>query len=504
MNQNVWRVRIVTLIAAIAAIWLGGNIAQGELFWPVLISGLLGAIAVAQLQPVQVGTLLLGSAIFGYIVGNRGFAQITLASNIPLLPAEFTLLVAGGILVAQSAIRRELPVRRDALNAAILLWVVVSSIRLSTDVRNYGVMALRDYATVYYTAFFFLAQKTGTGEVDRRFLTRCLFAGFTVLIVVFPIYERFHEFFMDRLLIRGTPVIYFKDDLLGTFLAAGSVLVFLRYDRTRSRAALALSLLMAGATMTTNNRASMLGLILPAVLLAVAGRPRFLSILGGSAVVGAVVLFIASEFRGQKWEDTPLYNMYERAVSLTDPLGQKVYSGEETSNKGDNNAFRATWWRIVVGETVSNNPWFGMGWGNDLAEPFVRVYYPEGGEDFGVRSPHNIFVTIFARTGLVGLLPFMAIVCAFAIRTWRAIKTNHENAALWCASCTIFTSACFGVVLEGPMAAVVFWSLLGLANSTAKKDAAGQKPLAPWESQGSADETPVAKSALLLPHSSPR
>jgi hypothetical protein len=28
----------------------------------------------------------------------------------------------------------------------------------------------------------------------------------------------------------------------------------------------------------------------------------------------------------------------------------------------------------------------------------------------------------------------------------------------------ILTSACFGVVLEGPMGAVVFWSVLGLAN----------------------------------------
>ena len=29
----------------------------------------------------------------------------------------------------------------------------------------------------------------------------------------------------------------------------------------------------------------------------------------------------------------------------------------------------------------------------------------------------------------------------------------------------IFISACFGVILEGPMGAAVFWTLLGLANS---------------------------------------
>jgi O-antigen ligase len=504
MNKNVWRARLVALASAVAAVWLGGSIAQGELFWPLFISGLLGAVALAQVQPVPMGTLVFGGVVFGYIVGNRGFAQISIAQNIPLLPAEFALMVSGGILIAQSAMRRELPVRRDSLNAAILLWMTVSSVRLYMDMKTYGVMALRDYATVYYAAFFFLAQRAGAGEVERRFITRCLTWGFTALIAILPFYERFPEFFLDRLVLRGTPVIYFKDDLLGMFLAAGSVLAFSRFERTRSRPALALSLLMAAATMTTNNRASMLGLILPAVLLAVAGRPRFLAVLGGSAVAAALILFAISQARGQRWENTPLHDMYERVASLADPYGQNLYSGEETSNKGDNNAFRSTWWRIIIGETVGNGPWFGMGWGNDLAEPFIRVYYPEGGEDFGVRSPHNILVTLFARTGVVGLLAFLGIVAASARKLWRAIRANHENSGLWCAACTIFTSACFGVVLEGPMGAVVFWTLLGIANSGPAPSAAAMPSSDPGKPRETSGEWPVAKSPAIHTQSNPR
>ena len=37
---------------------------------------------------------------------------------------------------------------------------------------------------------------------------------------------------------------------------------------------------------------------------------------------------------------------------------------------------------------------------------------------------------------------------------------------LWLGGWGIFTSACFGVVLEGPMGAVVFWTILGLASAT--------------------------------------
>jgi O-antigen ligase len=495
MNPVVLRMRIVVVVTMIVAVWLGTKIAQTEFFWPALAAGSLGAIALTQLQPLSIGTLLLGAAVFGYIVGNRGFAQISVTGDIPLLPAEFVLLVAGGILLVQSALRRVIPVRRDLLNLSILVWIVLSSIRLYPDMKIFGVMALRDYATVYYAAFFFLAQKAGASVNERRFLNGCLLAGGVALLLVYPVYAQFPEFFLDHLLFRGTPIIYIKGDLLGTFLAAGSVLAFARFEMGKSRIALVLSLLMAAATMTTNNRASMLGLIVPATILAVGRRPRFLATLSVSALAAIVVLFLAAQVQGQRWENTPLHDMYERVVSLTDPYGENTYSGEETSVKGDNNVFRSTWWEIIIDETMHTNPWFGLGWGYDLGEQFAQIYYPEGGEDFSARSPHNVLVTIFARTGTVGLLSFLGVLLASAIRMWRAIKSNDESIGLWCAACTIFTSACFGVVLEGPMGAVLFWTVLGLANSsvsanTASSQAADGSP----EPKNTLRDWPVAKA----------
>lgn len=495
MNPQTLRARLATFLAIVASVWLGSKIAQAELFWPALAAASLGAIAVTQFQPLPIGTLLLGGALFGYIVGNRGFAQISVMGEIPLLPAEFVLLVAGGILVAQSAMRKELPVGRDSLNVSILVWAGLSSIRLYPDMKLFGVIALRDFATVYYAAFFFLAQKAGASAIERRYLNGCLLAGGVALLLVYPIYANFPDFFQDHLLIRGVPLIYFKGDLLGTFLAASSVLAFARFEEKRSRAFLVLSLLMAGATMTTNNRASMLGLAVPALVLALGRRPRFLAALSVSAVAGVLVLFLASQVQGQKWESTPLHDMYERVVSLTDPYGEKNYSGEETSFKGDNNVFRSTWWGITIDETMQAGPWFGLGWGYDLAEQFVQVYYPEGGDDFTVRSPHNVLVTLFARTGFVGLVSFLAILWAFGTRMWRAIRANSANVGLWCAACTIMTSACFGVVLEGPMGAVIFWTILGLANSSIKASTGATQPAddAP-DGRRAIEDWPVAKA----------
>jgi hypothetical protein len=87
-----------------------------------------------------------------------------------------------------------------------------------------------------------------------------------------------------------------------------------------------------------------------------------------------------------------------------------------------------------------------------------------------------VLLTIFARMGAIGLLLFLAAMSIVAVRTWRAVRAGPEQAAPWCAIWVIFTSACFGVVLEGPMGAVVFWTLLGVAHATSTPN--GDSPAA--------------------------
>lgn len=463
---STWRTRIYGTAAAIIGTFLAVQVAHEKFMWPIVITGVVLAIGIAHLQKLRLSTLLLGAVIFGYIVGNRGFAQLSLLAHFPLLPAELVLLVGGVIFLVASALRREPPVRRDALNVLILLWMVVSSFRLYGDIKVFGLIALRDYATVYYASFFFLAQWVSNRPEQRQFLHRSVFFGCAALVIVFPLFTRFPELFLDWLVVRGTPLVHFKGDLAGTFMAVGAVLFFLRFDERRSWWSLALSLALSSAVLTSNSRASMLGLVVAIVTLAFAGRWRFALAQMLVAAGAALLILLAAQWRNQSWEQTPLHGVYERVVSITDPHGLRTYSGPETFNKGDNNLFRSVWWQVCIDETIANDPWFGVGWGYDLAEPFVRVYYPDTGDDFVTRSPHNILITIFARTGVAGLIPFIGVLAVIGRRTWHAARAASPAAAgLWCSCCVILTSACLGVVLEGPMGAVVFWSLLGLANS---------------------------------------
>jgi hypothetical protein len=186
-----------------------------------------------------------------------------------------------------------------------------------------------------------------------------------------------------------------------------------------------------------------------------------------------VVLVLVAHVQHKTWRDTPLLGVYERVSSVFDPLGQGTYSAADAANKGDNNLFRMVWWRTVIDDTLHGGPVFGLGFGADLAERFVQEYYSDSPEEFSTRSPHNIVLTVFARTGAVGLVPFLAIVGVVLVRTVKSARRDLASTGPWLVGCALFVSACFGVVLEGPMGAVVFWTALGLANARTAGEAVG-------------------------------
>ncbi len=460
----VWRTRLFAAGAAIVAVWLAIDIAHGRFLWPSALAGLLALFLLSRAQPLPLGHLALIVVSAGYIVGNRGFAQISLSPHFPLLPAELALLLAGGLLLVQSAWRHELPVRRDPLNGAILAWIVVGSLRVVFDVRAFGFMALRDFALVYYAAFFFLGQDLARDPRSARIFINVLAFSCALVLPLYLVSERFPDFFFNLLSFRGNPLIYFKGDLAGTFVAVGAVLFWIRFEAARGLWNAAISLVLAGGVVAMNNRASLLALIVATAWLAIRGRWRFAASQAVAGVVATIlILSVASALR-ISWEKTPVFALYERVVSIADPAGQRAYRGSDTHYKGDNNLYRLVWWQAVIDETIDGNPYLGLGFGHDLAERFVREYYPENSEEFNVRSPHNVLLTIFARMGAAGLLLFLAIILLTAVQTCRAIPRTLAHAAPWCVAWAMLVSACLGVVLEGPMGAVVFWTTLGLAH----------------------------------------
>ena len=455
---------LMVLAALLLAPLLGWKIAEGELLWPALAVAVAGAVTLTRFTRTSGDVVFLGVVLVGYIVGNRGFAQLQVLGNLPLLPAEAVLLVAGAWRFTLCAFERRLPVKADWLNRLVLLWLIVGSVRVLFDLPEHRILALRDYAMVYYAAFFFLAQHMAQDEGSRRFLIRSLITASVLLLPIGPAYEAFPEAFWSALNVGGAPLVYFKGDLLNTFLGIAALLVFVATPGARRMWVLPVTAAIFAYVLFGTNRASALALLTASGLFAAARRWQFPAWHLGAAGLAGLVAIGAAILTDNDWAQEKIRGAADRIVSLVDPGGSRTYRSEESGNKGDNNRFRLIWWRSVARETMSENPAFGLGFGYDLAGGFVREYSPEIAEEFSTRSPHNLFVTALGRMGLTGLLLWAGIFTLIVTRTWTALRGDDEiDATLWSAATMILISSTFGVVLEGPMGALPFWVIVGVA-----------------------------------------
>lgn len=462
----IWKTQIAAFGGSLLAITLGWRLANGEYGVPFFLCAITGAACIVAFLGVPLDAAVLGGLIFGNVVGNRGFAQLSLAPGLPLLPAEAGLAICCGWLVLTAAFRKQIPVRRDALNLSVGLWIVIGSIRIIPDLRAHGFVAIRDFAMVYYAAFFFIAQAQAEDASKRHFLERCLLAAVVVVIPLAELFHRFPEFFLGTLVVGGIPLIYYKGDLLSTFVVVGVVLAHRRWEDSRKTPWLLVVLGGFASIVFTGSRSSLLALSVATGWLVISGRMAMFRTFLVASLLGAGILLGAAGLGKISAHENVAVSIYERVLSITDFSGQRDYLSEDVESKGGNNRFRLVWWEAVIEETLAGDPWLGLGFGHDLAASFVRRYYPDSDEEFTARSPHCVVVTVFGRMGLIGLLAFMGMVAAMCRRTWAALHSAERNEAIitsWMAPWVVLISAVFGVVLEGPMGAVIFWSALGLA-----------------------------------------
>jgi hypothetical protein len=468
------RTFLAVLFFSALAIWVGISLANDERMIAMLSAGICVWSVLSWTRGPLAEAWLLGFLAFGYIIGNRGFAQITPVSGLPLFLSELGLGLVLTLVLLRGALRRTLPIRPNGLNGLLLFWLALGLGRIVWDVRTYGFMALRDFAMVYYLLYFFVVQILAEHGPSRAVLRGALSVTFGLLPITALLASILPDFFLSNLLVNGVPLIFYKADLLATFLFTGFI-VLLPAGTLRSqdwwRWLAALTSLVFGLTLLS--RSSMLGLMVAISWLAWAGRWRPARILVTVCATGLLAVLIYSLLQKKDFNQTKAYAIYEAVVSIADYSGTRDYQNDMSSDKGDNNRFRLVWWRNVAEETLTTNPALGLGFGADLAHGFLLEYYPTGDADFTARSPHNIFMTTLGRMGLVGVAVLLAIYCmqaritASVAREARTDPARDDAMTLQAAVWVVMISACLGVVLEGPMGAIPFWIMLGLAHNAA-------------------------------------
>lgn len=474
MNPSL-RTAGIALASAALAVAVGVAVAQGQHGLGALLALGCTWLVFSWTQPPRTEAWLLAGLFLGYVIGARGFAQLLPVPGLPLFFGELGLGATLALGLLRGALQRRPPWHREPLGLALLAWLALAAGRMPFDLPAHGLVAARDFATVYYVLFYFVAREVATHEPSRRLLRAALTTTFAVLPVTTVLADLFPQFFLTTLVVQGVPLIHYKEDLATTYGFVGFLWLLPTAGMVARAAAWrwVLALTLLGTGLAGLSRASLLGLLVAVGWLAAARRWRPLLTVGAFCAAGLLAVLARSEIRREPFAQTRAFAVIEAAGSVLDFTGTGHYRSTQSGDKGDNNRFRLVWWRQVAGDTLRRAPLLGLGFGADLARGFVAEYAPEAAAEFNTRSPHNIFVTMLGRLGLAGVLVLGVIYFLQVRATLRAVRAvrasrGDASALLLHALCwVVLVSACFGVVLEGPMGAIPFWILLGLAHQAA-------------------------------------
>jgi hypothetical protein len=470
------RALIIAGFGLLFAIVLGSELGSGQWTIPIIIVGacLLGVLLHLFAKGVRLEPLILGFLFVGYIVGGRGFANISLSRSLPLYLGEISLIACAAIMFSRRAFTRQRLIPKTFLGRAIAVFVIIGGLRLLFDLERgdyQTTLILRDAATVYYALFFFIGYYLGNHQKSRAVLDRAVVAAFILLIPAFLVSALWPDALL-HVTLRGYPLILLKGDLASTFLGIGSFYLFLSRDHHRWKPLwVAGSLILFGLMVMGLMRAAVVGFVMVTALLLYASEWRLARWQITVGVVAAITLLSVQSVSTSSREDNFLFHVTDKLYSMTDPFGSKQYNLSSTSGSTNNTRFRQEWWRAVWRETTEKSPVFGLGFGYDLAARFLQSYDLPLERDFDARSPHSVFLTVFGRMGFIGLLSFAVICVAIvknALRTAALVRQQKlppYELRHWCVVLMILGAAAFGVVLEGPMGGVLFWSFLGLACS---------------------------------------
>jgi hypothetical protein len=452
----------VALLGSLAVIVVG----------PVLpivgLSGLAVLVAVA-LKGYKVFWAYLMFILLGYLFLGKGFAYIGLY---PLYVSEVGLALAGVSGLAVFLVNRSREVSRfmNLQVLSLLAFVVWQALCTIPYLSTYGIDALRDASLWGYAAFAFfillLVPRESIGAVFRIYgKVLPYFLVWLPVALLLTSVLRFAVYFPGA----PVPLIALKAGDVGVHLAGAAAFMLLRLDSHADRwsdpklwslwGLWLVDWVVYGAT----NRGGMLSALLGIGVVSLL-RPAtkwYRPVVLGTALMGLLTVTGA----------TISLSFTERDISAQQLVSnvQSIFTDEGPGQQEATESWRKDWWAMILGYTFGGEHfWVGKGYGVNLAlDDGIAVPSPD---EQPLRSPHNSSMTILARSGVPGLILWLAFLMSFGgMLVKKALtggRTDPEGAryALWLLAywLAFLLNSNFDVFLEGPMGGVWFWSLIGM------------------------------------------
>jgi len=417
--------------------------------------------------------VFLCCALLAYALMGKGFAYL----GFPPLYVGEIVLVFGAIIFFSTGCFLAVNATLPSFLLAFLIGFVV--LRTAPDIGRYGFDALRDSVIVVYGAFAFvvsailISRPKRLETLVRYYRTFCVIFAFAAPVIFFI--STYASDYIPKLPNGFIPILKIDPTAVAAHLAG--ITIFALAGFFSAGHFWRLSIIIAIGMVATVSRGAMLSFVIPVAIATIAcghGRTliRFLS-------VGIVVLFAAYHLEKQLDFDPQIQSHHGRIdpkhgrTPTVSQLAENVWSffGETKQDLGGTSEWRLRWWSIILNDTFFGpHFWTGRGFGLNLA---VADGFAGTGADPDkplTRSPHNAHMTILARSGVPGLVLWLAVLVSWFLMLGSAIITaRRRNEEVWarlfifiaCYGSAFLINAAFDVVLEGPMQGIWFWCIFG-------------------------------------------
>lgn len=455
--------------------------------------GLLGGLAAVVLHPLLLIAGLFGMAVLlvipfkghkvfwtyllflllGYLLLGKGFAYVGVA---PVYVAEIGLALAIASTLVMFLLNRlkTVPLLFRPEVAFLVVFIVWQAVCTIPYLTMYGADALRDAALWGYAAFaLFILMLVPRESVDKFFVLygRLLpyYLAWLLVAVVFVKINPLNIYFPGS----PVPLLQLKSGDVGVHLAGAAAFMLLRLDFRGGGWSSAKLWSLWGVwivnwvTWGASNRGGMFSALV-GISIVLLWRPKAPWHRPLALATLMLTLLFLSNFSTPSFGDR--YN--EVSVSgkqIIENVTSTFGAGSSSTLQGTKE-WRLRWWEEIVGYTFGGEYfWTGKGYGVNLANEDgfqVDPVYES------VRTPHNVFMTILARSGVPGLILWLLFLASFgsmlvsrAMRSRRSGNVREMRYAIWLLAywLAFLFNASFDVFLEGPMGGVWFWSIVGMS-----------------------------------------
>lgn len=417
--------------------------------------------------------VVLGDFILSYGFTNlsigAGSAKVTVAELVLLLTLFFLMFVSW----------KSFWISKVAALLLLLYVILPTLVHLPFDLPKHGASAARDYLPIVDALFFFagLAVVYAAGNKATWLLWRDNFLK--ILLIISGLYLSLYAF-QDTILQYSPRVVGYQQSVpLFGYFTTGNVLAMLgifaiflmpekfSFGKQKPKPIILLIFLIAFliAFVLLQSRTSYIAFVFFLIVLGFLGYGKAVASTFWAMLFLVLSLLVIDLFGLELEGRVGNIGLNMVTAQLESITGQ---GGLESAAGGVNE--RLGWWFDSINKWLfdTKSIFFGIGFGEALTNFYVMG---AGGEAVIVREPHNSFISVLTRTGLIGFvvwLAFQAILIISVVNKLVLSKKagNKQDAGYWTWVLFLFLAILFSAFVqpafESPHFAVPYFFFAGI------------------------------------------